>query len=475
MKPARIFENAGFLFAYGALARVLRIVISILIARHLGLGGFGILAFVNAYVEVFRMVADFGIETIVTRRLGTENDRERVVGSAAALKVVLSAAAYTVGLIAAAAAGYSDDMMGLLTVGLTAVFGSAFSSLLATPFHAALRARRIAWTGIVGAGMYGILAVAGVWADQAVLYFVLIGVLSELFGLAFLWGVFVRDAGMRWGGWRLAASIIHEALPVGALTLVVIGYGRFGMLLLERLHDAHAVGVYAIGLRVAELPLLLGAALAGSAYPALVRLVSTQDAEGLRVLFARLQRTVTASATVIALILTLFSAVILGIVGPDFVVAQPVLVVLAWAVVFMFSNQLSAALLLAAGRSPVVLAVACWNLVFNIGLNLALVPQFGAMGVAAALLVTEVVNTLIQGILVARQYRITPAVPAWSRTVAAGALSLALLGAGSITPLAVVVLVLFVIASMWSGDLSFVWILTGDASGKASADPGGRA
>jgi len=138
--------------------------------------------------------------------------------------------------------------------------------------------------------------------------------------------------------------------------------------------------------------------------------------------------------------------------------ATPTLAVLAWVTVFVFANQMSSALLLAAGLSSTILAIAVGNLVLNIALNILLVPRFGAVGVAIALLATESANALLQSLVVWRRLRAALQVGLWLRASGACAVAvLSLMRASS--ALIPVVLVLYLVVAYWRKDSSVQWLL----------------
>lgn len=455
--PRRIFESAGFVFAANAASRVIRILASAVVARHLGLTGYGVLAFAWAFIEVLRVASDFGVDTILVRHLSAGREREPAIGSAAALKLLLSTAAYASGIAIAALAGYPSATVTMLAVGLLGLFPSSVSNLLAAPFYASLRAGRIAWTGIAGTSVFVLLAAGGVANGQGVLYFVSAGVIADVTTAGLTARLLTGEVRVRWGGWRLAGRLLREALPVGAITLFVIGYGRFGLLFLERARGTADVGAYAIALRVTEVSLLLAGALAGSAYPALARLLSRGEVSMLHILYGGLYRHFAATATALALLLTASAAPLLHVLGEEFVVASLPLVLLAWTTVFMYVNQLSSALLLAADHGSTVLLIATWNLALNVALNLYLAPRYGALGVGAALLITEALNAAIQTGVVARRFGL---LPPWGVGVRATlACFFAIILMRELPEAIPAAVLLYLAAALWSKDLSVRWVL----------------
>lgn len=414
----RILENAGALFGATVMTRGLRVAVLIILARHLGLREFGTLAFVLAYTEIFRVFADFGVDTALMRRVATGWEQNRWISAAAALKGVFAIIAYALGIGMAWIFGYPPETIRLLAIGLVGVFLSAGSNLLAVPFQASLQSFKIIWTGVVGTGIYVLLAGVGALTGRNIVYFLGAGLTAELMSLILTWAVATRRVKLSSARWDEGMRLLRDALPIGAITLVVIAYGRVGLLLLERMRGTPEVGTYVIALRIVEVLLYFAGAIAGSAYPEMARLLGRHESLALDRLYGALYRRAVAGVTAIALAL-MVAGPVMRYAGFEAASAAPIVALLAWTAVFVIANQLSASLLLAAGRGSWVLIIAGWNFVLNAALNMLLVPQYGEVGVAAALLVTEGVNTLIQSLVVWKRFEITPRVGLWVRAVGA--------------------------------------------------------
>jgi O-antigen/teichoic acid export membrane protein len=432
-------------------------VVFFVLAHHLGLREFGVLAFVIAYVEIFRVVADFGVDTALMRHLAITARAGRLIGSAALLKSFLALASYALGFGIAYLLGYPQRTLMMLGIALLGLFLSSGSNLFNAPFQTVLESRRIVWTGVAGTFAYVLFTGTGVKMGQGVVYFILAALFAELIGFALAAAVLQRHMRLRWEGWHEPLALLHDALPLGAITVLVIGYGRVGILLLESIRGTADVGTYAIALRIVETVTLLAGALAGSAYPAFARHLARNEILAARALYGNLYRHVTAGATVIALMLVFLSSMF-RLINSEAATAAPALSVLAWAAVFIFGNQMSSAILLAAGLGPAILAIAAGNLSLNIVLNVLLIPNFGSVGVALALLVTESINALLQGLVVWKRFRVgIPAGP-WLRASAACTVAIVSMVHAS-SALVPVVLVLYFITAGWQKDVSLRWLL----------------
>ncbi len=253
--------------------------------------------------------------------------------------------------------------------------------------------------------------------------------------------------------WRLA----RDATPIGVMTVLVILYARLGLLALDRTHGAGAVGTYAVAVRLVEFLPLLAGAVSGSVYVAMAQLFAEKRVVAAQEHFGVIYRHVVVAAATGALTLILAGRTLLGAIRPEFVAAWATLSIMASAAVCMFANQLTAAILLAEGRGPSIMKVAAWNLGVNATLVVLLVPRFGAVGAALALLGTEGLNTLIQSYLVRAWLRLVFLNSLWLRI--AGALA----GAAWLTfyqlpHLGWLIVSVFLALAVWRHDVSAAWV-----------------
>ena len=108
----------------------------------------------------------------------------------------------------------------------------------------------------------------------------------------------------------------------------------------------------------------------------------------------------------ISLVLWGFASEIITLIyGENFFPATPMLNILAWAASLYFINFLLSNILIASSRE----VINTWNLggvtVLNIVLNLALIPQYGAMGATWATLFCEGILILALGLQVQKLFR----------------------------------------------------------------------
>ena len=156
---------------------------------------------------------------------------------------------------------------------------------------------------------------------------------------------------------------------------------RVDQMLMVPLSSTYELGLYAVAVSVAELPLVINSAIRDVMFTA-----ESQSADDRRLTAgARISNLLTAVAALgVALLSLLFFETLFG---PEFLPALPLTMVLLFAVVLGNHGSIAGIGLSARGRPGLRSAAESLGLVVNVMLVLALVPPLGAMGAAVATVV----------------------------------------------------------------------------------------
>jgi O-antigen/teichoic acid export membrane protein len=337
-------------------------------------------------------VTDLGLTTWTTRALARGTD----VGAAVlgtGLRLRLGAAIPVV--LALVAVGVAVDDRGM-AVAVLALGVTYLARGLCDHARAVFRAHeRLGDEGKLNAAIAVLAAtagIAGLWIGAGRLGALAVGVMGgTLAGAGYGFVLLGRNYG-RWAeppDWALARRMLREAAPfylAGAFTLV---YARADVLLLKPLSFDAEVGAYRAAWQLVEMVKQLPVLLMTATFPQLARGYHDSHAA-----LVRTERAITGLLLGSGLLLggTLaFAAepIIMLLFGKDFARAVPALRTLAPAVPLAFVNCGLLHFFVARDRGGLNLAFAAVMVVVSAGMNLALDRRFGAVGAAAATVVTE--------------------------------------------------------------------------------------
>jgi O-antigen/teichoic acid export membrane protein len=393
-----------------------------LITRYLGPSSYGRYALALSYIQLFGVLADVGLFTIVVREISKRPEQtSRLVGNAMTLRALVSLLVVALALGVSLLLPYTPQVRVAILIAAVPFVLGLLSTSLVTVFQARLRMERAVIADVVGraAALAAVgVVVAADWGFYAVVASAAVGAAVTL-GLT---AKLVRPLqAIRFAAepavWRM---LIVSALPLGiALTINEI-YFRADTLIISLYRSDREVGLYALAWRVYELVALFPAVIMTSVFPLLSRYVEENEARARRLL---------QSAS------DVFWSLGLPLAAGGIVLA-PGIVELAGGSGFADSAE-PLRLLLPAGALAYVnglFGYALWlnvvSLVLNLGLNFALVPSEGIMAAAAVTLGCEIVIFGGAWVLMRTHYRFFPSL------VGAGkALLAALVMAAALFPL----------------------------------------
>lgn len=108
----RIATNTLWVSGARVLGKAACFVVIILLARHLGIEGFGKFAFVTACLALFGFLTHMGIDVIVIREASRDlKGSESLVGNGIFLKTFLACAIFAAALLVAWVSGYETDKL----------------------------------------------------------------------------------------------------------------------------------------------------------------------------------------------------------------------------------------------------------------------------------------------------------------------------------------------------------------------------
>ena len=402
------------------------------ITRYLGPDDYGRYTLALTYMQLFAVLADVGLFTIVVREISRDPSRtEELVGNTLTLRLLLSAVVIALAAAISLLLPYDPDVRtAILLAGLPLLFGM-LNSTFVTVLQARLRMGRavigdvlgravgLAAVGLVAALDLGFYAVMGAAAAGALATAVTTMLLTRP-----LARITVRAEPAVWRG------LLRAALPLGVALAVNELYFRADTLIISLYEPYEQVGLYTLAYRMLELTLVFGTVFLTTTFPLLSQAVASDE--------PRARRTIQLSTELLVVLgVPLFAGGL--VVAPDLVdlaagdefgdAATPLRILLA-AGALAWVNGVFGYALIAKDRQMSALWLNLSALAFNLGLNLLLVPRYGIVVAAAVTVASEVLILAGSYVLMRRYFDFFPAprtlVPALLAAAAMGGLLWAL-------------------------------------------------
>ena len=262
------------------------ILVTAIITRDLGDGGYGQFTLIMGFASVFYIIADFGLNAVVTRELSGQADDKQAasyLSSLLALRVVLSLLLMGGAALSLLFLPYSSVVKWGILLSLLTILTQALYASLSTLFQVHLQYQR----GTVASIIASIALL--VWVG-AVILFVPDGRLLYYVGGYVLHGVvmiltaslLIRRFISRFSftpDWSLARTLLHMALPIGLMLAFGQIHARADIFLISLVELPETValtrdgtlGIYGLAYRVFEVVLIVATFFMNAAYPVFVR------------------------------------------------------------------------------------------------------------------------------------------------------------------------------------------------------------
>ncbi len=368
-----------------------------LITGYLGPEGFGRYSTVLAFFAFFSALADLGMGMITVREISRENANEqKILGNVFSLRLLSSFGVFLLSPIIILFFDYSQDLKAGILIGAFAIVFSTMSLVLNGVFQKRVAMHRVAMVEFIGKVLqvsFVAFAIMSDWGFLAVVSSLLVSMGFNAVTVFLLSRRYV-SAALRFDTsyWK---EFLRESYPMGITAIITFLYFKFDTILLSVFQSSTDVGIYNVAYKVMENLVFFPAMLAGLIIPLLSHTIRSDRAK-----FETIAKKTFKVFFIIVtptLVGTMFLAddIIRIVSGESFVASIPVLEILVFSLAFIFFGHYFNMIVLVSNAQKKLMWALSLAAVFNIGINLFLIPRFSYMGSATASLLTEMLVVVL--------------------------------------------------------------------------------
>lgn len=392
--PHRIFKNTVYQLGGQFSHLILNVVTIAMIARYLGVNGYGKFSLILMILSFFVILTDFGVNDIVVRELSRDKIKtSRIVFDLFLLKLLLGIVSLGLSIFVFFLLNYPKEDQLIFAWASVALIFNALSSIGSNiVFKANLWMER------------SVIAILAKDLSFLVSIYLVIFIKGGL--LEFIWAflvanfvhlcmtlVLMRNVISRplppfdLGYWK---KILRNAFPLGLAYLVVSLYAGIDTVFLAKLAGEKSVGYYNAAYKFVFQAVFIPIAFTNSIFPFMSE-YWINNKEKLNVLFQKAYDFMVIIAIPLAVVVTIIAPkLILLIYGKEYTPSILALQILIWGVAVMFQSVIFGYMMVALNEQRKSIIINIWGLIVNISLNLILIPLYTFIGASIATVITEI-------------------------------------------------------------------------------------
>jgi len=397
---SRLLKNSFALSLAVSIERVVSFVLPLYIARNIGVSGLGFYATITSLWLIFESLSYLGLVQVLVRDVARNPEQAPILFINASVVGLCSSLIFGIVMIGVAyllnyppiviqsiyvVAGFVLVFDTLSTVAEAIVKGlERMEFVLFVRFPANL----IRVVLSVLALSHGASLVAVFWISGLFQIVLLLG----FTGLILYWYRKATPLSAHFHfSWSICRHLTHTATVFLGISLFAALFGNVNVILLSKLQNERAVGMYDAASKIVQIGKMLSPALMLALYPTLARAFASSKNQLAKLVLEFLKLLLVVLLPAVFFVWIFANDIILLFYKDSFQEATVLLQVLIWILPPFFTNNLLFRAMLASNNEKITLKVAGINAAVNVILNLLLIPVLGALGTCIAEVLTTVI------------------------------------------------------------------------------------
>lgn len=375
-----------------------------IVARNYGESGTGVFTLALTYLAMFFLVADFGFNAHILRKLKVKSEKlevewQKLLGT----RLIWSGVLVTLAVVLLPVWPFTtSEFARSVTIGSLAILGSGLFITSNLIFQARLSYGRSVAASSIGTLVY--LALIILFSRQGVsvpwLVFIAgVGWLSIGISSLFLVKKYVPRLTPQFDI-NFSLNLVKQSWPIAGTLVLNVFYFRADAFILAFLKGFAAAGIYNVAFSLFQTVIVLPTFIMNSYYPLMLESLKTNTGKFKNQVKLVAFGLFAISILAVGLTYILSPVLITGLTGGGFSGATQALRILSLGFPAFFLSSLGMWLLVALGKYKVMLTIYAVGLIFNLSANLIYIPQYGINAAAWVTVISEYLILLMQAVIV---------------------------------------------------------------------------
>ena len=420
-------KNTTVLLVANIISYLLGFFTTLYTARYLGVEGFGVLSLALSITGIFAVLTDFGLSSLTTREVSRNKQLARkYIGNVIVIKILLAILTFALVILVVYILGYPQNVKNIIYLITLSIIFSSLTGIFNSIFQAFQKMEYISFnivlnsilmiTGILVVIHYGLGIIA-----LASVYFISSGLILILTFIIYSWKFFLPKINIDLNFWK---PTLNEAAFFGLSSIFVVIYFYIDSVMLSIMVGNSAVGIYNAASKLIFVLLFIPGVFVTSIFPLMSQHFKSSK-NLLKIEYEKSVKYLFAIAVFIFVYGFIFAdKIILIIYGSEYNASILTLQVLIFVVPIIFVTSLFGNILGAINKQRVITIVAGIIALFNITLNLILIPTYSYIGASIVTVLTEGLGFILMYIYISKYFLRISVTQNILKTVISGILTL---------------------------------------------------
>lgn len=397
-KVRTIFANMSWLMVSQILTSVFAFVWTILTARYLGPSDYGVFGTAVSFSTIFGVFATFGIFTYLVRAISTDFENEaKYLNNTLSLKIFLAVFYLAIIFLAAFFLGWNRYVIGFCMLFAFEYLIKTFHDVFFSSFQAHEKIKYQAITNIIITVLTFIFIIVVIVTDYGLLGIAFAYILANI--IALIYAIYaIRKHIIKP---KLAFDfafykvLLKAGIPFALTGLFYTIYYSIDIVMITQFASTYDTGLYNSAYKLISVLTLFYSIYSSVIFPVMTKLFKDEK-DLLHFSFVKSIKYLSLVTIPIAVFTSLYGYDLIGIYGAEFIEAGGVLKVLIWTVCFLFVNGACSLILNASHEEYSVTKIYSIAAVFNVVLNLILIPKYSVYGASVATVLSEILILILE-------------------------------------------------------------------------------
>ena len=398
-KVKTVFANMSWLMVSQIITSACAFVWTILTARYLGVSDYGLLGTATSFATIFGVCADFGITTYIVRSISTDFESEKkYLGNAIGIKLILALFYLAVVSLALFILGWDNYTVVICFLFAVENVIKSFQTVLYSSFQAHEMMKYQAITNTLLNVLTFIFIITVTFTDYGLWGITFAYILANVIGLIYATlalskkiivpkPLFDTD---------FCKKLVIGGLPFALTSLFYMIYYSIDMVMITQFAGTYATGLYNSSYKLINVLTLFYTIYTSVIFPVMSKLFK-QDENLLHFSFVKSIKYLSMVTIPLAVATFFYGGDVISLCyGNQYADAGDVLKILIWTVCFLFINGACSMILNASHKETAVTKIYSLAALFNVCLNLILIPYFSVYGASLATVISEILILVLE-------------------------------------------------------------------------------